>query len=274
MTAYIVKPEPLLAAFAKIERAKTQISDIEARIQLWAQSNPYSVVNKINPHDPREEVWSFIPKTIGFDLPIIVGEALHNIRSPLDQMLSAVAEQRGSSNGEAFPFGKSADIFERALSRQKKLLPADAIDMIRALKPYKEGNVLLWAINELNRGDKHRPKLIPVLANSSWKIGLMAVEKGGALYITGDRRNGYIATNQTERKPYVPARDRHPYAEGETEFVICAPGTKFHTDMKPVCNITFGKIEGVEREPIVAVLRQMRDLVQSTLLTFGDRFFP
>jgi hypothetical protein len=269
----IMKPEPLLAAFAKVERATTQIGDVESRIQLWAQSNPYSVVNKINPHDPREEVWSFIPKTIGFDLPVVVGEALHNIRSPLDQMLSAVAEQRGSSDGIAFPFGKSADIFERALSKQKKLLPADAIDMIRALKPYKEGNVLLWAINELNRGDKHRPKLLPVLANSSWNVGFMAVEKGGALYITGDRRNGYLATNQADGKPYVPAKDRHPYVEGETEFVICAPGTKFHTDMQPLCKITFGQIEAINAEPVVAVLQQMRDLVERILLTFERRFF-
>jgi hypothetical protein len=37
-------------------------------------TNPYSVVHKINPHDPREEVWSFIPKPIGFDLPVVIGE--------------------------------------------------------------------------------------------------------------------------------------------------------------------------------------------------------
>jgi hypothetical protein len=126
---YIMKPEPRLAAFAKIERAKTQIKDVESRIQIWAQSNPYSVVSKINPHDPREEVWSLIPSDIGFDLPIIIGETLHNIRSPIDQVLAAVAEIGGSSDGVAFPFGKTADIFERAIAKQKKLLPADAIDM-------------------------------------------------------------------------------------------------------------------------------------------------
>src|SRR6266480_4515249 len=179
-----MKPESLLAAFAKIERAKAQIGDVESTIHLWVQSNPYSVVSKINPHDPREEVWSFIPKPIGFDLPVVIGETLHNIRSPLDQMLSAVSElHRGTSDGVAFPFGKTADIFDHSLAKQKKLLPPDAIDMIRALKPYKAGNDLLWAINELNRGDKHRPRLIPVLTNSSWQLGFMGVEKGGEVYI-------------------------------------------------------------------------------------------
>jgi hypothetical protein len=46
------------------------------------------------------------------------------------------------------------------------------------------------------------------------------------LYITGDRRGGHLVVNQTDGKPYVPAKLRHPYAEGEVEFVTCAPGTK------------------------------------------------
>ena len=111
-------------------------------------------------------------------MPVVVGETLHNIRSPLDQILSAVGELGKGADGVAFPFGENGDIFERALAKQKKLLPADAIDMIRALKPYKGGNDLLWAINELNRGDKHRPKLLPVLALSSWHVSFVAVEKG------------------------------------------------------------------------------------------------
>jgi hypothetical protein len=268
-----MKPGPLLAAFAKVERAKAQVSDVEARIQLWAQSKPYSVVSKINPDDPREEIWSFIPKPIGFDLPVIIGETLHNVRSPLDQMLSAVAElQRGISHGVAFPFGKTADIFEHALAKQKKLLPAEAIDMIRVLKPYKGGNDLLWAINELNRGDKHRPRLIPVLTNSSWQLGFMGVEKG-KVYIMGDRRGGHLSVDQMDGKPYVAAKSRHPYAEGEVEILTCAPGTKFHTDMKPLCQIAFGKIEVLKTEPVVKVLHQMRDLVESILQAFERRFF-
>jgi hypothetical protein len=272
-----MKPEPLLAAFAKIERAKTQIKDVENRIQVWAQSNPYSVVTKVNPYEPREEVWSLIPSDIGFDLPVIIGETLHNIRSPLDQVLAAVAEIGGNSNssdGVAFPFGKSADILERSISKQKKLLPADAIDMIRTLKPHKGGNDLLWSINELNRGDKHRPKLLPVLTSSSWQMGFMALEKGGMLLIMGDRRGGHLTVTQTDGAPYVPCARRHPYVAGEVEIVTCMPGSKFHTDAKPLCQIAFGEVDALKSEPVVAVLHQMRDLSESILLAFERRFFP
>ena len=83
-----------------------------------------------------------------------------------------------------------------------------------------------------------------------------------------------MAVNQANGKPYVPAKLRHPYAEGEVEFVTCAPGTKFHTDMKPLCKIAFGEIEAIKAEPIVAVLHQMRDLGERILRAFERRFFP
>jgi hypothetical protein len=151
--------------------------------------------------------------------------------------------------------------------------PKHECKKVRALRPYKDGDDLLWAINELNRGDKHRPKLIPVLTNSRWQLGFMGVEKGGEVYIIGDRRSGHLSVNQADGKPYVSAKNRHPYAEGEVEIVTCAPGTKFHTDMKPLCQIAFGKIEVLKTEPVVKVLHQMRDLVESILLTFERRVF-
>ncbi len=269
-----MKPEPLLAAFAKIERAKSQIEDIKIRVNTWIDIGAYDIVSKVNPYDPGEEIWSFIPKPLGFDLPIAIGETLHNIRTPLDQIISAVAEQHcGSADGTAFPFGKTEDIFKRALTKQKKLLPADAIDMIIALKPYKGGNDLLWAINELNRGDKHRPSLVPTNRTQAWQIGAMAVEKGGRVLIMGDRRTAYLSTKGLDDKPYVPAQKRHPYAVGEMEVVTCTPGTKFHTDLHPACQVAFGQIEVLKREPVVTVLNDMRALVERILLTFEKRFF-
>jgi hypothetical protein len=105
-------------------------------------------------------------------------------------------------------------------------------------------------------------------------MGFMAVEKGGVMFLMGDRRGGHLNVTQADGKPYVPAKNRHPYAEGEVEIATCMPGTKFHTDAKPLCQIAFGDIETLKSEPVVAVLHQMRDLSESILLTFERRFFP
>ncbi|MDQ3525343.1 MAG: hypothetical protein M3451_09855, partial [Chloroflexota bacterium] len=63
----------------------------------------------------------------------------------------------------AFPRGRNRDEFKRALGKQEKLLPSDAIKLIARAKPYRDrGTKLLWALLEMNRRDKHRVGLIPV----------------------------------------------------------------------------------------------------------------
>ena len=48
---------------------------------------------------------------------------------------------------------------------------------------------------------------------------------------------------------------------------------KLHANIEPAFGVTFPNIEGFEREPVVAVLHQMRQLVEGILLTFEQRFF-
>lgn len=267
-----MKPEPLIAAFAKIDRAKTQIEEIQKRVEAWVQSGPYHIVKQVNPHDPGEIILSFKFDRLPDELAVIIGETAHNIRSPLDQILSAIAEQhQGTSDGVAFPFGKTADIFERALAKQKKLLPTDTVDMIAKLEPYPRGNGaagndLLWSINELNRGDKHRPKLVPIGDNHTWKTAFLAVEKGGMALIIGDRAGGHLRVGD-----YVPS-SRPPSADDELEFMTVRPNTTFHTDMRPLMNVAFKDIGPIKGEPVVAVLHQMRELVERTLLSFVSPF--
>lgn len=267
-----MKPEPLLAAFAKVERAKTQIDDINNSIKKWVQSGPYRVVHQVNAYDPDEVIWSFKFDRPPPDFAILIGEAAHNIRSPLDQILSAIAEQTGSSDGVAFPFGKTADIFKGAVSKQKKLLPASAITMIEKLEAYPRGNYaggndLLWSLNEINRTDKHRPKLIPIGDTRAWQVGWLGVEKGGMALIMGDRSGAHLRVGD-----YIPSR-RPPSADDELEFLTTRPNTTFHTDMHPMMNVAFKDIQPIKGEPVAAVLHQMRDLVERILLTFEKRFF-
>jgi hypothetical protein len=63
-------------------------------------------------------------------------------------------------------------------------------------------------------------------------------------------------------------------AEETFEFLTATPGTKFKTDFKPSFDVSFGNISGLEREPIIHVLSNLRDLVERILLTFQHRFFP
>jgi hypothetical protein len=59
----------------------------------------------------------------------------------------------------------------------------------------------------------------------------------------------------------------------DMEIATAIPGTKFETEVYPSFNIALGDIDGFEREPVVAVLHQMRQLVERILLSFDKRFF-
>ena len=174
-----------------------------------------------------------------------------------------------------FPFGATPQKFEKALREQKKL-PSDAQDLIRAAKPYKGGNELLWALHALNKGDKHHPPLVPAFLKGGMKLYSLAAFKpegmsdeiaGRGVLIIGNRNGQHL-----HAQGHVPT-PRPPRPSNEYEFLTAVPGMQLHADVEPTFGVTFPNIEGFEREPVVAVLHQMRQLVEGILLTFEKRFF-
>jgi hypothetical protein len=137
--------------------------------------------------------------------------------------------------------------------------------MIRALKPYGGGNELLWSIHDLNRDDKH-PGTSVVQPLNGLRMRGLKVHFGKAL-ILGNRYGQHLIS-----QGYVPKTS--PVAvRKEGEFLTTTPFAQFEYDGEPTFQIAFSDIRGFEREPLVTVLHQMRDLVEGILLTFEKRFF-
>jgi hypothetical protein len=346
-----MKPQaPLSECFAKIEWTETEIKNLKIKIDSL-----FKVAPKLNifapvkfPGDkPRRppmpyptglqksvkhidvngvEVWRYAIPDIPTSLNVMTGTILHSLRTPLDQMLSTItAQTHGTVTGIGFPFGNDQDRFEAALAGQKKLTD-DARAMISALKPYKTGNALLFALHALNNPDKHHPGLIPIAMQSvTGMTGVTIYNKGMVLSIgprTGrhlvvDANNNFVQPKHAKRPALIGVTQESPrialgvdavptsnaYVErlydqirskpredladwiakavppsdspqDDMEIATCIPGTEFEIEMHPSFNIAFSDIAGFEREPIVAVLHQMRELVERILLTFKGRFFP
>lgn len=285
--------EPLAGPIWKVERAKTQIEELDAFIAAFFNGHPHEVVSKMNAK-ATEETWQFRLKDgfIPTDIPGRIGEILHNLRSSLDQMACAIAFQHsGTTDGTYFPFGKTAQIFEGELARKGKNLPPDARAMIRALKPYNAGNKLLWAFHDFNRADKH-VDVVAINATVTFDMSSLMVRSGQVIRVGPARGRHFVydattgnliqpnerlqpvlvmVAENVNRIAFHVAR-RPPYKD--MEFLTAKPGTKFEADFQPTFAIAFAKIAGFEREPVVAVLHQMRDLTERILLTFKSRFFP
>jgi hypothetical protein len=343
--------DPLLAPFAKIEWAKTEIDKLAERINdlffvpdlirsrvehEFPGDHPappdfglfplgkYKVSSQIDANGI--EVWQYVVPPIPSSFNVTVGAILHSLRSPLDQMLSAIAieiERHASPKGVSFPFGETREKFEAELAKQKKV-PADALDMIAQLEPYKVGgNSLLYGLHALNTPDKHHPGLVPINLQTSTSLnGLMVYGEGQILTIgprsgrhlaldanqnlsqaDKSKRPGYLETedgfrcilglnpgltfemllavfyNQTPKRAIdfgaliEKARLPADAPQDDLEIVTTIPGTKFEAELHPTFNIALSNVDTFEREPVVAVLHQMRQLVESILLTFEKRFF-
>jgi hypothetical protein len=178
--------------------------------------------------------------------------------------------------------------------------------MIRNLQPYNGGDPLLWLLHSTNRRDKHRMGPVPVNLRTAGAVSYLSVWYGQALVIGsrgGQRLSvekrfsdveylrlagvgrtwgmyGLSILDPISGLPIVPDLGNRisfdnlgPGTAEETfEFLTATPGTKFKT--KPSFDVSFGNISGLEREPIIHVLSNLRDLVERILLTFQHRFFP
>lgn len=285
-----VKPIPMLTALQKLERAKAQVRDLDALIRSFVAKKPYTVVSHIEANGA-EEVWGFqLTEPIPADVSNVAYEIIHNLRTALDNAAAAISLQHsGSTSQTYFPFGKTAQIFEDEVRRKVKKLPADAIAIIRQLKPYKGGDDLLWAIHDLDREDKH-VGLRPVNLGSAYTTNAELALHSGKIIRVGPRSGAHMVPDdkgnltQTTHgvQPRIetngpPGRRNHVVydsPDNSMEFLTTTPGAKFEGDFEPTLNIAFAQVSGADGQPIVQVLSDMRDLVERILLAFDRRFFP
>ena len=280
--------ESVCAIFAKTERTITQIEDLHHRLKAFFSSKPHEIYSDLN-GGGTQEVWRFrLARKLPLEIPIIVGEILHNLRSPLDQILCAIAlKHSGSEEGVAFPRGRTKEEFDRAIRKQEKLLPRDAIALITRAKPYRDrGNQLLWALLELNRRDKHRVGLVPIQLPAELSVSYLCFWVGLGLVI-GSRNGKHLVMEKAydpdrlifTGKPHAlydarPGRivfnDLGKTWNDDLEFLTTTPGAKFDADFQMTIDIAFDEV-GIRGQPVVAVLNDMRDVVQRLLLAFEKR---
>lgn len=277
-------------AYAKLDRARVQIRQLERMIQGFLMYWPVGSTSKVDAALD-EETWSFaIGSPIPKDVPILIGEVLLNIRSPLDYLACALALQHtGSMKGVAFPFGGDQAGLEAQIKQKAAKLSAAAVDRIRDWKPYKGGSDLLWAIHNLNIADKHR-NLLPVNlrtgGNSTTRLtvwtGLaLVLGSRAAQHMNVDRKSAEeIAAMGSPTAVYeVDAGMQLNFGtvgctpEESMRYLTCTPGATFSTDMRPSLDIAFAEHVGDPLEPVCSVLSRMAVLTSDLVKDFDKRFF-
>jgi hypothetical protein len=160
--------EPLFAApFAKVGRARTFIAELADEQERYANIGVTARVLVENGFPQLHVNW----EGTGLLPGIILGDAIHNLRSALDLMATELAVIAKQNPEEAyFPFSTDPE----SLRKSKKFKAfaksgADCAILLETIAPYRGGNEALRALHDLDVQDKHR-SLIPSLKDIEFEF--------------------------------------------------------------------------------------------------------
>lgn len=143
----------------KLKRALKFIAELDAGLANYNANDPVSAGWDYSGAEPALRMtW----KEVDPELLAAFGDAIHNMRTALDLMASELARIRGKSDRNIyFPFAASQADFPAAIkNRNFHLAGEDAVALVTQFAPYKDGNVRLRAIHDLDIEDKHTALLI------------------------------------------------------------------------------------------------------------------
>lgn len=188
---------PFEAPRWKILRARSHIHEIQAETQRWANSR-----REEEKHGP---VWT--------NIPLAIGDAIHNLRSALDHLACDVVRLNGRNpKGVYFPFGTDPDTLEtQIVEKHFDRAPAGAIQLLREQEPWRGGRLVLREIHDLDVKDKHE-LIIPVMTVTS-----KAVVKGVPFILPGSHCHNCGQPMETAHyeKPGTPIMMGHIFFDND-----------------------------------------------------------
>ncbi|RWP19278.1 MAG: hypothetical protein EOR00_09230 [Mesorhizobium sp.] len=145
-------------ASLKLERAKHHINDLNARINAFLAEEPFELVIIHDDHAGRRTHEIESKQAIPCGLSLIIGDAIHNLRSALDITLFGMIGATASYPWMVqFPFARNKDGLKAAIAKAEIALAGnDVVAVIEAAEPYGGGNELFHGLNVLDITDKHR----------------------------------------------------------------------------------------------------------------------
>jgi hypothetical protein len=238
----------------KIERAKQHISDLHMRLLAFAQTDFYTLVVEKDSKTGEQALELEITKPVPEELALVMGDALHNLKSALDWTVNEVVFRRLKfyDSHTRFPLRETAQDLKGTIKGGliKQASPAVTNYIVDVVKPYKGGNDALWALHDLNILDKHR-LLLPVMQATAL-VGVCAED---------DRGSKMVAAS------LIVTRNR-----AATSFI--SPGNiKVTNKGKAIPLIFFDKGLPLEGQSIIPALHQLAELVSGVVERIETVFF-
>lgn len=149
---------PFVAPRLKAQWGRARARELGNALAAFDETNPYRAATGARGGLTVEYNGQFPD-----EIPLILGDAVHNLRTSLDLLACDLVALNNKPTADVyFPFAKSADKLDHVIkSRHFDLAGEDAVELLRDIKPYTGGNLMLRALHDLDIMDKHQ-LIIPV----------------------------------------------------------------------------------------------------------------
>jgi len=165
----------------KIKRSNRHIDELQGILSAFLKTDFCRLHTEKDLKDGTYVLKFETTKEMPTDVPLIIGDAIHNLHSALDLMACEIVTlaKETPDRKTYFPFSKTRDELIRTIDGGKiKAAGSVIIDLIvDTIKPYKGGDDALYNLHDLDILDKHR-LLIPVTSIAAL-IGASTIDEWG-----------------------------------------------------------------------------------------------
>jgi len=237
----------------KIKRANQHIEELRVILNDFLQTDFYRRRVESDKQAGRHTL-TFEAQPFPDCIPLIVGDAMHNLRTALDFVAYDIVTLGGGPGDEAkFPIRMEEEDLVTALNGNQGAIQcagADCITLIYdTIQPYKGGKgESLIALRDLDLADKHL-HLIPVLSITG--LGGVSGHTASALFLD----TTFIAG-----------------PDGKLNVTFNSPVFELHDEGKPIFDVLFDKGHVLERQPIVPALQKLSQLVAGCVQAFEQTY--
>jgi hypothetical protein len=189
-------------------------------------------------------------------LGLPVGDILRNLRGALDAAVSAMYRAHGKPENHAYwPFADNRNEFENHIkSRLKKYGFTEISDFfLEDMECSKSGNFPLWALNKMDRDNKHRNITV---------VATLAVLSNPSFYSDSENSTIWSEGNRTVLEP----------GQNHSFFIPANATLMAYADSKPTLITSFGPSEILPGADVLSTLYDLHRFVIEALHKFQNAY--
>jgi hypothetical protein len=149
----------------KIRRGERHIGDLKTALEAYCKSNFCRIGVEADPKDGIQIVKLDRTREVPPEIPLGIGDAVHNLRSSLDFLACGIVRSGSKQPGRftRFPFEHNREKLAAVLeSGPLKAARPDLVNLIvDTIKPYKGGDDDLFGLHDLDIDDRYK-LIVPV----------------------------------------------------------------------------------------------------------------